>query len=166
MDRHFLQLVGTAMGTKAGPPNSNLFMDRHKETTREAFIWAITFWKRFIDDIFMIFLGTTKQLQSTNDFMKNLNPTIKFTFEHSTQEIPFLDIKIHIKQAANSQQPCAENSLAVLPFYASTPTTHSNAKKALFSRRLLDTISSLQMTIYYKKNSISLQCLSLPENTL
>ena len=166
MDRHFLQLVGTAMGTKAAPPNSNLFMDRHKETTREAFIWAIPFWKRFIDVIFMIFLGTTKQLQSTNDFMNNLNPTIKFTFEHSTQEIPFLDIKIHIKQAANSQQPCAENSLAVLPFYASTPTTHSNAKKALFSHRLLDTTSSLQMTIYYKKNSISLQCLSLPENTL
>ena len=67
-----------------------------QETIREAFIWAILFWKRFIDDIFLIFIGTTKQLQSMKDFMNNLHPTIKFTFDHSTQEISFLDMKIHI----------------------------------------------------------------------
>ena len=96
MDKHFLQLVGTAMGTKATPPYANLFMGRHEETIQEAYIWAISFWKRFIDDIFLIFLSTTEQLQSMKDFMKNLHPTIKFTFEHSTQEISFLDTKIHI----------------------------------------------------------------------
>ena len=83
MDRHFLQLVGTAMGTKAAPPYAKFFMGSHEETIWEAFIWAIPFWKRFIDDIFLIFLGTTKQLQSMKDFMNNLHPTIKFTFEHS-----------------------------------------------------------------------------------
>ena len=96
MDRHFLQLVGTAMGTKAAPLYANLFMGCHEETIREAFIWAIPFWKRFIDDIFLIFIGTTKQLQSMKDFMNNLQPTIKFTFEHSTHEISFPDMKIHI----------------------------------------------------------------------
>ena len=96
MDKHFLQLVGTAMGTKATPPYANLFMGRHEETIRETFIWAIPFWKRFIDDIFLIFLGTTEQLQSMKDFMNNLHPTIKFTFEHSTQEISFLDMRILI----------------------------------------------------------------------
>ena len=96
MNRHILQLVGTAMGTNAAPPYASLFMGRHEETIREAFIWAISFWKRFIDDIFLIFLDTTKQLQSMKDFMINLHPTIKFTFEHSTQEISFLDMKIHI----------------------------------------------------------------------
>ena len=84
------------MGTKAAPPYANLFMGRQQETIREVFIWAIPFWKRFIDDIFMIFTGTTKQLQSMKDFMNNLDPTIKFTFEHSTLEISFLDMKIHI----------------------------------------------------------------------
>ena len=163
MDRHFLQLVGTAMGTKAAPPYANLFMGRHEETIREAFIWAIPFWKRFIDDIFLIFIGTTKQLQSLKDFLNKLQPTIKFTFEHSTQEISFLDMKILI--GANSQQPCSENSLTVPHFYTSTLTTHLNAKKALFSRRLWDIISSLQMTTYYKKNSILLQYLSLPGYT-
>ena len=96
MKKHFLQLISTAMGTKATPPYANLFVGRHEETIREAFIWAISLWKRFIDDIILIFLGTTEQLQSMKDFMNKLHPTIKFTFEHSTYEISFLYMKIHI----------------------------------------------------------------------
>ena len=34
--------------------------------------------------------------RTLEDFMNNLHPTIKFTFEHSTQEISFLDMKIRI----------------------------------------------------------------------
>ena len=97
MDRHFLQLGGIALRTKDARPYANLFMGGHEETIRKAFIWEIPFWKRFIDDIFLIFLGTTKQIQSMKDFMNNLHPTIKFTFEHSTQEIFFLDKKIHVR---------------------------------------------------------------------
>ena len=83
-------------GNQGYPPYVNLFMGHHEKTIREAFIWAIPFWKRFLHDIFLIFLGTTKKLQSMTDFMNNLQPTIKFTFEHSIQEISFLDMKIHI----------------------------------------------------------------------
>ena len=72
-------------------------MGRHEETIDEAFIWAILFWKRFIDDIFLIFLGTTNQLQSLQDFMNHLHATIKFSFQRSTQQISFLDMKIHIR---------------------------------------------------------------------
>ena len=35
MDRSFLQLVDTAMGTKASPPYANLFMGRHQEKPRK-----------------------------------------------------------------------------------------------------------------------------------
>ena len=97
IDRHFLQLVSAAMGIKATPPCANLFRGHHKEAIWEAFIWAIPYWKRFIDDSFLIFLGTTKQLQSMKNFINNLHPTSKFIFEHSTQDISFLDMKIHIK---------------------------------------------------------------------
>ena len=60
MDKHFLQPVGTAMGTRAATPYTNLFMGRHEETIREAFIWVISHWKRFIDYICLIFLDTTE----------------------------------------------------------------------------------------------------------
>ena len=95
MDKNFLQLVGTDMGNKAAPRYITLFMGRHEETIWEAFIWAISFSKRFIDNIFLIY-RTIEQLQSMEDFMNNLHPTIKFTFEHFTQEISFLDMKIYI----------------------------------------------------------------------
>ena len=137
MDRHFLQLVGTAMRTKSAPPCANHFRGRHKETIREVFIWAIAFWKRFIDDIFLIFIGTTKLLQSMKDFMNNLRPTIKFTFEHSTRQISFLDMKIHIGGDRKlSTTLYRKNPVTLAQFYTSTPTTLLNAKKALFSRRL------------------------------
>ena len=122
MDRNFLQLVRTTMGTKADPPYANLFMGRHEETIWEAYIWAIPFRNTFIDDVILIFIGTTKQIQSIKQFMNNLYPTIRFTFEQSTQEI--------------SQQPCTENPPTVLHFCNSTPTTHLNAKKAVFSLAL------------------------------
>ena len=96
MDRNFLQLVRTTMGTKADPPYANLFMGRHEETIWEAYIWEIPFRNTFIDDVILIFIGTTKQIQSIKQFMNNLYPTIRFTFEQSTQEISFLDMKIHI----------------------------------------------------------------------
>lgn len=97
MDKHFLQLVGTAVGTKATQPYANFFMDQHEETIHEAFIWAILFWKRFKDDIFLIFLSTPNQLQPLQDFMNHLHLTIKFTFQHSTKQISFLNMKIHIR---------------------------------------------------------------------
>ena len=93
-----LSLIGTAMGTKAAPPHANFFMGCQEETIRETFIWPIPFWKRFIDDIFLIFLGTTNQLQSLQDFMNHLHPIIKFTFQHSTQQISFLDMRIQIRR--------------------------------------------------------------------
>ena len=63
----------TSIGTKAAPPDANLFTNCHKETIREAFICAILFWKRFIGDIFLIFHGTTNQLQFLEE--KDLSTT-------------------------------------------------------------------------------------------
>ena len=96
MYKHFIQLVSTAMGTKAAPPYANLFMGRHEETIREAFIYAIPFWKRLIDDIFLIFLGTISHLQSLQDFMNHFHLTIKFNFQHSIQQISFLYMAVQI----------------------------------------------------------------------
>ena len=135
MDKHFLQLVRTAMGN--APPYANLFMSRHKETIQEAFIWAIPFWKRFIDDIFLIFLGTAKQLQSMKDFMNKLHLTIKFTSEHSIQEISFLDMQIHIgvdRKLSTILYRKPTDCAALLPFHSK----HSLKRKGslVFSQAL------------------------------
>ena len=40
--------------------------------------------KRFLDDIFKIFVGTTKQLHQFFDEMNQIHPTLKFTFNHTS----------------------------------------------------------------------------------
>ena len=80
------------------PPYANLFMGVQEETIREAFIWAILFWRRFIDDIFFIFLGTPEELAQLQHFMNSMHPTIKFTFQSSPTEIAFLDLQIYLDQ--------------------------------------------------------------------
>ena len=87
LGRHFLNLVGTAMGAKTALPRANLFMDHETKTILKVFLWTIFFRKRFMGNIFLIFLGPTNQLQSIRDFMSHLYPTIKFTIEHFIQEI-------------------------------------------------------------------------------
>ena len=55
------------------------------------------------------------------DFMNNVHPTIKFTFERSTQKISFLDIKVHIAadcklSATLYRKPT--DCVALLPFHS------------------------------------------------
>ena len=75
----FLQLQGTATGTKMAPAYAKLFMG----SLEPILAWLghpyILLWKRYIDDIFLIWTGTDEQL---NTFITNINKvhsTIKFT---------------------------------------------------------------------------------------
>ena len=52
--KHYLQTLGTAIGTKMAPAYANIFMDRLEQTLlREAQIKPYL-WLRYIDDIFMV----------------------------------------------------------------------------------------------------------------
>jgi hypothetical protein len=57
----FQQLIGTAMGTRVAPMFANIFMamiDKKLQVIGEN---HIHFFKRFIDDIFIIWSGTEQQ---------------------------------------------------------------------------------------------------------
>ena len=117
----YQQQVGTTMGTKPAPRYANVFMDRRIDRK----LWQIAkkymvngsipikFMKRFLDDIFLIFLGSITQLHAFFDEMNQMHPTIKFTMTHTTpasqmnqissctcdkiEAIPFLDTLCKIK---------------------------------------------------------------------
>ena len=61
-DKHYLQTQGTAMGTKMAPAYANLFMGKI-EIKLQAMTDKIFIWKRFIDDIFIIWTGTNMELE-------------------------------------------------------------------------------------------------------
>ena len=55
----------------------------------------IMVWKRFIDDIFIIWKGTKVEFLEYMDRINTIHHSIKFTHECSEQEIDFLDATIY-----------------------------------------------------------------------
>ena len=96
-NEHYLQISGTAMGTRCAPNYAIIFMAELEEEFLATINKKPKIWRRFIDDIFMIWnhgeLELTKLLEELNKF----HPTIKFTEEHSEYGIPFLDTFTYIE---------------------------------------------------------------------
>ena len=59
--KFYLQIQGTAMGTKMAPAYANLFTGRLEAQLINQAPESIHTWKRFIDDIFIIWTGTTEE---------------------------------------------------------------------------------------------------------
>ena len=87
------QLIGIAMGIHpAPPPFANIYLARRID--KQIHILAhkygkngkssIIMMKRFLDDMFKIFRGTSKQLHMLLDDMNKIHPTLKFTMTHIT----------------------------------------------------------------------------------
>ena len=92
------QIYGPSMGTRIAPPYVNLFMGKEEGTIIINFLHRIYFWERFIDDIFLIFLGSHCQFKSLITFMNAISPAIKYTFIYSEQSVTFLDLQIYLSE--------------------------------------------------------------------
>ena len=72
---YFLQIQSTAMGTKMAPAYANLFMGSIEPTLISHGDPYINMWKRFIDDIFLIWTGTHAQLNTFTSIINTIHPT-------------------------------------------------------------------------------------------
>jgi hypothetical protein len=91
----FQQIKGTAMGAAFSPSIANIYMStvvsKFLKTQNNKPIMFV----RYIDDIFMIWKDTMEEL---NAFITNLNSihqNLKFTHEHSSCTIDFLDLTVY-----------------------------------------------------------------------
>ena len=114
------QKVGAAMGSKPVPSYANIFMARILDRAIKNLgtkynkdnIEAIEMLKRFLDDYFLIFNGTTKDLHKLLKEINEIHPTMNLTFNHTTvpgerpedkcdckeqSDIPFLDTLCRIE---------------------------------------------------------------------
>ena len=118
----FLQKIGTAMGTICAPPYATIFMSKMDTLLKNLAKNIaknkedpIRLYKRFLDDIFIVWTGNVEDLQIFLEEMNRIHPTIKFTAEftspykcdiqgphdcfcHQTQSIPFLDTKVSVRE--------------------------------------------------------------------
>ena len=94
------------MGTRVAPTFANLFMG-----SLEHFILNVsgnrlvsriykTFWKRFIDDIFLLWSGTESEFEEFMVFLNSCHSNIKFTatYDFKTKSVPFLDVLVTVKE--------------------------------------------------------------------
>ncbi|XP_014670741.1 PREDICTED: uncharacterized protein LOC106811578 [Priapulus caudatus] len=99
-NHHYLQIQGTPMGSKMAPSYANLFMDNLERKFLSSTTHQPLTWKRYIDDIFVIWTHGTDAWDS---FVTNLNgfhPTIKFTESHRSLCLPFLDVRVTIDKGS------------------------------------------------------------------
>ena len=88
---HYLQVGGTAMGTRVAPTLANLFMGHFEEKFVFSKKPGPHVWVRFIDDIFMIWTHGRESLKVFLEELNNAHPSIKFTSCVAEEGIPFLD---------------------------------------------------------------------------
>ena len=100
-EEQYLQLQGTAMGTKMVPSYANLFMaDLEQElltwTTRRPYVWWC-----FIDDVFAIWQHGQESLKSFLLQINSFHSTIRFTSEISREHLSFLDTTVILDGRTN-----------------------------------------------------------------
>ena len=93
-EKHYLQTGGTAMGTRVAPCYANTFMgwfeDRHVYTYHT----LPKLWKRYIDDIFVIWTHSDHMLEESIQYLNQCMPSIKFETEISQSNVNFLDVTV------------------------------------------------------------------------
>ena len=98
-DRFFLQLNGTAMGTNVACMYATIYYSYHEET-QLIHLPSIKFYRRLIDDAFIIFDDTKGTFQELKNNMNDFGPTEKrlnWSTEEPADEINFLDLTIKIQ---------------------------------------------------------------------
>jgi hypothetical protein len=95
MEDHYLQIQGTAMGTRMAPSYAILFMAALEERLLATSRHKPTTWLRYIDDILIIWNQGEDKLKEFLAHLNNHHATIKFTHEYSREQVNFLDVVIH-----------------------------------------------------------------------
>jgi len=93
--KFYLQTFGTSMGASFAPSYANIFMGSLEQPMLESASVKPKYYKRYIDDIFMIVNCSETQLVELISHMNNQNESIQFTHEYSKEEITFLDVTVY-----------------------------------------------------------------------
>ena len=91
----YLQILGTAMGKKYAPALANLYLQYFDHMAMNGFRIKPTFYKRFLDDLIIVWPGTKEELNEYNIFLNNLIPDITVTLKSNETNIDFLDTTIY-----------------------------------------------------------------------
>ena len=79
--KNYLQVGGTAMGTRVAPSYANIFMNDFEEKHIYSYRLQPVAWYRYIDDIFCLWQHCEDELEKFTTHLNGVHETIKFTIE-------------------------------------------------------------------------------------
>ena len=100
-DKIYQQTGGVGTGIKLAPPYACLGMGKYESIAFNSdfeLLDRILLWKRFIDDVLMLFKGTEEECEKLVDWLNSICPgVVKFKFQYSTEMVEFLDFQIFVE---------------------------------------------------------------------
>lgn len=128
------------MGSNLSPFLAEVFMHSLEQIISEHSLFRkhIKTWFRYVDDIFTVFTGTRKELDSFLQYLNTIHNCIKFTCEIEQNNcLPFLDLLITINENKFEfeiyRKPSATDN--IIPFSSNHPHTQKLAAfNSLFHR--------------------------------
>ena len=106
--RLFHQIKATAIGTPMAVSYANIFMSEFEQhfsqNYEQRYKHKPALWLRFIDDIFLVWIGDEASLKSflkyCNEYSKSrdMSSNIKFSYSYSLSVVSFLDLKVTIEK--------------------------------------------------------------------
>ena len=106
-DQHYLQILGTAMGSKFSPCYANLVLGyleiQLKQTIVEEFNEEIadeimSKYTRYLDDIFLIWNKNRGDPNCFKEWLSSTDARLSFTLDQCGSSVSFLDVKVSIKE--------------------------------------------------------------------
>ncbi|CAJ0925426.1 unnamed protein product [Ranitomeya imitator] len=97
----FIQRKGTAMGSNMAPLYANIFMYRFELSyvyTHLSFISYVIFWRRYIDDVFLIWTGDVETLSNFHRDLNSSLPGLTFSLSHDPVSMNFLVTRVIINE--------------------------------------------------------------------
>ena len=167
--RKYLQIQGTAMGTKCAPVYATLvvaFLEaklyqkiemKFGEEYREKFENE---WFRYLDDCFIYWDTTLGHEDQLHVILNSLHPKIKFTMESNANEMHFLDVKLLIsnEKVITDIYYKPTDTQNYVPFQSSHPKHTVNNIPYNLARRLctiIDQRSTLETRLEQLKNTLT-----------
>ena len=92
--KKYLQISGTSMGKTLAPGYCNITMAKWETEALARSHYKPTFYKRFLDDIFIIWDHGESKFWEFFELLNNHHPSIKLTATISQQSIDYLDVTV------------------------------------------------------------------------
>lgn len=149
-DKIYKQKRGVGTGIKLAPTYACIGVGKYEDilfSSDQALLQKILLWKRFIDDVIMLFRGTEAECESLVEWLNSLMVgTIKFKYDFSYEKIQFLDLEIYIENGLLMSNLFVKptNSQLFLDYESNHPEHCKNAIPYSQALRVVERCSSSQ----------------------